>query len=485
MADRPSMPPSTPSQLRDSQLRESVRKIRKRVVSVIRRGSKTGKSRSASPQPAEHTPSDTDHEHDGLKHQDEEHADSGDEDHPQHSARSRTSSTPSLRQSLSSHFGSRSGSRAGSRSGSPQPPMTPPLIDGRLAPSSPAATNRRLSITGFGFPRSPSKKHKSKAGETVDTNAPAVRQRTVSTPTGPSPVLASASPEPGKLTVPIPKRERALSHPAHPLAASPIQAASPPAIQGMVFSFATAMEQQGSAHQKAASAPAAMTEIKAPKVEDIGAPYSSPPAGLVESPAAEITTPPLATPIPDVIVAPALDVFTMPTPKIEVEPDTPVLSTEQARERPTTPSTGLTREPSNGSTRDTVSTHTYETSVGQGRDSTGGHSREPAGREPGTGLSRAASTIGSDLGWSVLEPTQEEDEPEEEGKDKKAAKEIQIKVEEVPVNLAEPVKTGKEPAVKKEDTPTKVEDSVQTEGVPFNVEKVDEALKQPLVYHFG
>ena len=72
-------PPGTPPQQRnDNQLRDSVRKIRKRVVSVIRRGSKTGKSRSTSVEPGRHdrgTSTSTEHVDDDKHHDDEHHDD--------------------------------------------------------------------------------------------------------------------------------------------------------------------------------------------------------------------------------------------------------------------------------------------------------------------------------------------------------------------------------------------------------------------------
>ncbi|KAG8700484.1 hypothetical protein FRC08_004672, partial [Ceratobasidium sp. 394] len=152
MADHtawPSAPATPPQQRPDLQLRDSVRKIRKRVVSVIRRGSKTGKARSTSvergrspstePRDDDHHDDDGDHKHlDDADHKHahdgDEHVDSGDEHHSQHSARSRTSSTHSIRHSL-----------FGSRSASPQPPATSPQHNGHLtAPSSPSTTTRRL-----------------------------------------------------------------------------------------------------------------------------------------------------------------------------------------------------------------------------------------------------------------------------------------------------------------------------------------------------
>ncbi|KAG9089551.1 hypothetical protein FRC06_001490 [Ceratobasidium sp. 370] len=500
MADHsvwPSTPATPPPQRPDLQLRDSVRKIRKRVVSVIRRGSKTGKSRSASvdrgrspSEPHDDHPhdDDSDHKHAGdADHKDphdgDEHVDSGDEHHSQHSARSRTSSTHSIRHSL-----------FGSRSASPQPPAASPQHNGHLtAPSSPSAMTRRLSST-FGFPRTPSRKHKTK-GTDDQTPEPSARPRTISTPGPSTSTSASAlenlvrlstaglgvagagagnTDEHGKLTIPIPKRERALSHPSHPLAASPIQAASPPAEQGMVFSFGSAMQQQ--LPTKADMAPAQLETTT-----------TLPLAAPALAPAVPATAP---APIPDVIAAPAPDVFTAPTPQTEI-------TTQVVEQRPITPSTGLTREQSNASI---ASSQTHDTSVGHTRESSGGHAREPSGsqvressggREPNAVLSRTASTIGSELGWSILEPTKEEDEPEDEG----TKSQPQVKVEEVPVSLEEPVRVdvpvkAEEVAIKAEETPAEVEEvpskveevPLEVEGVPAPVEaapaQVEEAPAQ-------
>ncbi|KAG8693302.1 hypothetical protein FRC09_010602, partial [Ceratobasidium sp. 395] len=465
MADHavwPSSAPATPpaqqgQQKGDNQLRDSVRKIRKRVVSVIRRGSKTGKSRSTSVEPPHHdrgTSTGTDHdEHeDGANDSDhkhaDEHVDSGDEHHSQHSARSRTSSTHSIRQSI-----------FGSRSASPQPPATSPQHNGHLtAPSSPSTATRRLSTT-FGFPRSPSRKHKSKASEDQSTAEPSARARTLSSPGSGSGALenlirlstagvgvagaGAGKDENGRLSIPIPKRERAISQPSHPLAASPIQAASPPADQGMTFSFGSAMAQQANAKSSA--------QVNTTQ--------------LVESPETEIPSPPLAAsvptlapapvPTPDVIAAPAPDVFTVPTPKTEITP-------EVVEQRPITPSTGLTREVSSTST---ASTQTHDTSVGHTRESSAlsnsGHLRESSGgREPNALLSRAASTVGSELGWSIVE----EDEPEDEG--------VKTKVEEVPVSIDEPIKVDVPMAKAEEILARAVEAPVKTEQAPVKVEEV-------------
>ncbi|QRV73214.1 structural constituent of cell wall [Ceratobasidium sp. AG-Ba] len=454
----PSSAPSTPKAEKDkgdNQLRESVRKMRKRVVSVIRRGSKQGKSRGTSEEPthsdrATSTDPDDEHKHtedENKSHNSEhehEHVDSGD-DHSQHSGRSRTSSAGSRRHSL---FGSHAGSRPGSRPSSPQPPMTSSQsASGHLtvtAPSSPSTTPRRLSI--LGFPRSPRKNKADDGAATVG------RARTVSTP-GSSSALESLvrlssvgaglgqAGEHGKLTVPIPKRERTLSH---PLAASPIQAASPTAVQDTTFSFGAAMQQAND------TAPTKPEPIVSPSADGT-------PAPLVDSPEAEITAPPLAASpptqpsIPDVITAPNTDVFTAPTPKTEITPQV------------VEPSASLEL-----STTSNVSASTRDASLGHSRESS-------ATREPGTGLSRAASTVGSDLGWSILEPTKEEDEPEDEA----VKSQVQIKVEDmsasVPSKVDEATAKVEEPVVKVEEVPIKIEETpvVTVQAAP----KVEDAAE--------
>ncbi|KAG9105308.1 hypothetical protein FRC07_009400, partial [Ceratobasidium sp. 392] len=286
--------------------------------------------------------------------------------------------------------------------------------------------------------------------------------------------------ENGRLSIPIPKRERAISQPSHPLAASPIQAASPPAEQGMVFSFGSAMEQQQQGNAK---------------------PH------LVESPEAELSSPPLvAIPTPP---APKPDVIAAPAP-------------EAVEQRSITPSTGLelsnasiastqTNDTSVGHTRDTSGGHTRESSTGLTRESSLSHSRESsAGREPNAVLSRAASTIGSELGWSILEPTKEEDEDEDEGVKAKIQDEgveakaqadedakadegvkspVQIKVEDEPIKIDVPMvradevlsrpetpPKAEETPVKVEETPVKAEETTpKLEEVPEVAPKVEEA----------
>src|SRR5689334_10965362 len=120
------------------QLRDSVRKLRKRVASVVRRGSssKNIKSRTNSEDTDKHS-HDSDHDHDS--------------EHSHSHTNSAASSTHSLHKS------------AGSRSASPQPPSL-----GGLFASPSGSRTRRLSITGLGFPRSPSKKNKSKENKSKE-----------------------------------------------------------------------------------------------------------------------------------------------------------------------------------------------------------------------------------------------------------------------------------------------------------------------------
>ncbi|QRW02260.1 structural constituent of cell wall [Ceratobasidium sp. AG-Ba] len=432
----PSSAPSTPKAEKDkgdNQLRESVRKMRKRVVSVIRRGSKQGKSRGTSEEPthsdrATSTDPDDEHKHaedENKSHNSEhehEHVDSGD-DHSQHSGRSRTSSAGSRRHSL---FGSHAGSRPGSRPSSPQPPMTSSQsVSGHLtvtAPSSPSTTPRRLSM--LGFPRSPRKNKADDGAATVG------RARTVSTP-GSSSALESLvrlssvgaglgqAGEHGKLTVPIPKRERTLSH---PLAASPIQAASPTAVQDTTFSFGAAMQQ---ANDTAPTSPSllsllAPTVLRSPCRLSRGGDHSAS-SGSSPYTATEIT--------PQVVE---------PSASLEL------------------------------STTSNVSASTRDASLGHSRESS-------ATREPGTGLSRAASTVGSDLGWSILEPTKEEDEPEDEA----VKSQVQIKVEDmsasVPSKVDEATAKVEEPVVKVEEVPIKIEETpvVTVQAAP----KVEDAAE--------
>lgn len=492
-----------------TQLRDSVRKMRKRVVSVIRRtnSSKSGKSGSPSEEPngrLSQTPSKSGHSHDDSEHEhergrkgahDSEHTE-GEDHHSQHSGSATSSAAPSLRRSASSRFGSRSGSPQ--PTGSPQTAVTPTQAtsNGHLAPP---PNTHRFSLPHLGFPRSPSsKRSKSKQRDGPHSGSespPAARTRTMSTPTGPSLIMTSvaAAADVGMLTVPMPVRPRTLSH---PLAASPIMPTSPSATGDSRFAPVVSPTQSTGGEQENASgaapvpAPTPISEVlDTVKPEEAtgspiptpSGPASPPPAMLVDSPTAVdaaspapvsdvISSPPMSDvpsspPVPDVVSAPAPDVFTAPTPVV-----TPAAEAEA-------------REPL----------------VGHARESSGGHVREH-----GSALSRAASTIGSDLGWSILEPTKEEDEPEDEDANKKSAVEevkvkeadvvkdaegqkdesVQVKVEEVPVKLGELTPKIEEPVVKVEDEPAKVDEvSAQVEETSINtsesavkVEKDDAAL---------
>ena len=376
------------------QLRDSVRKIRKRVVSVIRRGSSSKNVKSR-------TPSEDD------KH--DRHDDSEQEQELEHSpshTNSATSSTHSLNKST----------------GSPSRPSSPSPT-GALTP--PAGSSRRLSLAGLSFPRSPSsKKNKSKTDPAPASLPP--RDRTFSTPSSASPVEAN-----GRLTLPIPPRPRTLSH---PLAGSPILPGSPEnekdkhnVLKKPHHERSPSSPGTGAfgALASSASTLAAMAALHAdaPKSTVITTPavVLTPPA---EAPAAtEITPVPSPAPVPDVIAAPAPDLFTAATPKAE-EPrdqDLPASVTER------------------------------------------GHARE--GSE--SAVKRTASTIGSDMGWSMLEPTQEEDEPEDEHANK--AK-VALKIEE----RAEPNKA--------DDVPKADVISVQTgtEESGVKIEKDDEAIRNAL-----
>jgi hypothetical protein len=439
------------------QLRDSVRKIRKRVVSVIRRGSssKNVKSRSGSVDADKHS------HHDDSEH-DHEHDHEPDSEHSHSRTNSAASSTHSLHKS------------GGSRPGSPQPHSS----GGGLLASPGGSTHRRLSMASLGFPRSSSKKNKSK-GESAPSSPPA-RSRTISTPGGASPIEPSA----GKLSLPIPARPRTLSH---PLAASPIlpnspakdkddnayprpgheRAASAPGTAGVgaLASAASTLPVMASLHTEGGSRAKSPAPASLPTVvfsSPVATPLPQVVASPVTSPAAQ------TTPVPDVIAAPALDVFSAPTPKLEEsgQPRDPATADAGEREQHVE-SASLERAPSRESS---------------------GHAREPLPREHvPAGVKRVASTIGSDMGWSMLEPTQEEDEPEEEGASKleQAKKDAaQVKAENVAPkiewtkDIPEPNKIQE--TVKVEEVPVKVEEvSLQTEESGVKVDKDDAIEEKP------
>ncbi|KDN47465.1 hypothetical protein RSAG8_03605, partial [Rhizoctonia solani AG-8 WAC10335] len=410
-----------------SQLRDSMRKMRKRVASVIRRGSssKNIKSRSGSEEADKNSNQshheESDHEH--LEHHDEHEHES--EHTPSHTnPNSAASSTHSLNKSI------------GSRPASPQPGSS-------LSSPTTEKAHRKRSLVNLSFPRSPSKKNKSK-GDSAPSS-PDVRIRTFSTPGNASPV----EPELGKLSIPAPGRPRTLSH---PLAASPIMPSSPDkeadnARPKHGHSRASSSPGTGAfgALASAASTLAAMTvahpsnvprpRSPSPPSVVLTPPTESPasPAPIVESPS--IISPPAEQPIstPDVTLAP--NVTSVDAPK----EDAP----GQPRDKPIVDADPVEREPN--------ATSLIER--GPSRESPG-QGREPLPREQG--VQRAASTVGSEMGWSLLDTTLEEDEPEEENAGTSKAqqagkpddtKDVQTKVKKVvpDVETQEPNKVEEVP----------------------------------------
>ncbi|KAJ1309219.1 hypothetical protein OPQ81_004888 [Rhizoctonia solani] len=407
------------------QLRDSMRKMRKRVASVIRRGSssKNVKSRTGSDEGDKHSSKshqeDSDHEHDDHEQEHEsEHT------HSHTNPNSAASSTHSLNKSLSSR----------PASPSPQP------ASGSLSPPSTEKVRRKRSLVGLSFPRSPSSKKNRSKGESAPSS-PDVRTRTFSSPgNAPSPV----EPEPGKLSVPIPARPRTLSH---PLAASPIlpsspdkesdntrpkpghsRAASSPGTGafGALASAATTLAAMAATHPGATSRPKSPSPPSVVLVPPAETP-ALPPVQIIESPPA-LPSPTgqarSATDVTPITFIP--DVFTAAMPKAE-EPGQPrdKATVDDANERePSTVTSPIERVPS-------------RESPSQGR--------EPLPSEQGhTGVKRTASTVGSEMGWSMLEPTQEEEEPEEEAIGARKleqvskvdeGKDVQVKVEQVATSV--------------------------------------------------
>ncbi|CUA67819.1 Titin [Rhizoctonia solani] len=414
-----------------SQLRDSMRKMRKRVASVIRRGSssKNIKSRTGSEE-ADKTSNQSHHDESEHEHEHDEH-------HEEHLSEHTHSHTGPNSAASSSHSLSKS---TGSRPVSPQPgsPLSSPSTE---------KVRRKRSLVNLSFPRSPSKK---KFKDESAPSSPDVRSRTLSTPD---------EPEPGKLSIPIPARPRTLSH---PLAASPIMPSSPDKESdnprpkhghsrgssspgtgafGALASAASTLAAMAVTHPSAAPrprSPSPPSVILTPPAETPAAP-----AHLVESPLEH----------PDVTITP--DVSTTDAPK----PEAP----GQPRDDPVQDATPpIERVPSR------------ESPV---------QAREPLPREQGhAGVQRAASTVGSEMGWSMLETTHEVDEEPEEHRTNKIydQKNVQLEVEQVVpgvVDIQEPNKVEEVPAV--EETPAKDEvASLQTDESGVKVEKDEEQVPQ-------
>ncbi|KAG8728933.1 hypothetical protein FRC11_009916, partial [Ceratobasidium sp. 423] len=351
------------------QLRDSMRKMRKRVASVIRRGSSSkNKSRAGSEDADKHSNQshheDSDHEHGELEHEHES------EHTPSHTnPNSAASSTHSLNKS------------AGSRPASP----SPQTASGSFSPASSEKVHRKRSL-GLTFP---GKKNKSK-GESAPSS-PDVRARTFSSP-GISPVEQ----EPSKLSIPFISRPRTLSH---PLAASPIlpsspdkepdntrlkpshgRAASSPGTGafGALASAATTLAAMTATH------PGAMSRPKSPSPPSV---VLTPPEGTPASAPAQIVGPPPILPSPseqpnsaaDVTITPDVSVSTATIPKVE--------EAGHPRDKVTTDA-GDEHEQS-------IATPLIERD--QPRESSV-QGREPLPREHA--VKRAASTVGSEMGWS-------------------------------------------------------------------------------------
>ncbi|CAE7112686.1 unnamed protein product [Rhizoctonia solani] len=338
-----------------SQLRDSMRKMRKRVASVIRRGSSSKNVKRTGSDDKSSDKSQGDNKSHESDH-DEEHA----SEHTPSNPNSAASSTHSLSKSV------------GSRPASPQPGSS-------LSSPTTEKVHRKRSLVNLSFPRSPSKKTKSK-GESAPTS-PDVRTRTFSTPGTP------VEPEPGKLSIPIPARPRTLSH---PLAASPIMPSSPDKEIDNV--------RPKPGHSRAASSP--------------GTGAFGALASAASTLAAMAVTPPAVT--PSVVLTPPTEA---PTQIVE---SPSIISAEQ----PDVTITDVTRDAkpdASGQPRDAdpVEPTTSERVP----------AREPLPREQ-HGVKRTASTVGSEMGWSMLEPTREEDEPEEEQASKlDKGKGVQVPVE--------------------------------------------------------
>ncbi|CAE6480542.1 unnamed protein product [Rhizoctonia solani] len=428
-----------------SQLRDSMRKMRKRVASVIRRGSssKNIKSRSGSEEADKNSNQshqeevEPDHEH-GEHHDEHEH--DSENTHSHTNPNSATSSTHSLNKSI------------GSRPASPQPGST-------LSSPSTEKVRRKRSLVNLSFPRSPSKKSKSK-GESAPST-PDVRSRTFSTPGNTSPV----EPEPGKLSLPIPNRPRTLSH---PLAASPIMPPSPDKESDNVrpkhgHSRAASSPGTGAfgALASAASTLAAMTVVH-PSV----APPKSP------SPPAVILTPPEETPAAPVQIVQSPSIISSPAEQPISTLDVTITPNVTTQDAPKPEGAG---QPRDEPAADPVEREQPAERV-PSRDSPG-QGREPLPREQDpAGVKRTASTVGSEMGWSMLEPTQEEDEPEDEHRASKASKVAGGKGKDREVVIQEPNKVD-EVAAKTELAQDEVA-SLQTEESGIKVEKDEEEALQ-------
>ncbi|QRW16531.1 structural constituent of cell wall [Rhizoctonia solani] len=423
------------------QLRDSMRKMRKRS----RTGSEEGEKLSNQSHRDE---SEHEHEHDEHEQEHEQEL----EHTPSHTnPNSATSSTHSLSRS------------AGSRPASPSP--------------STDKVQRKRSLVNLSFPRSP-RKNKSKGESTP--SSPHTRIRTFSSPDAPDGTPALGS-EPGKLTVPIPARPRTLSH---PLATSPIMPSSP--------DKDTDNTRPKSGHSRAASSPgtgafgalasaastlAAMAATHPGSLPTSKSPGPSPPPSVVLTPPAAETSTSLPTQIVESpITHPAPSEQPSSAPDVINTPDIPIVDGPKAEELD---------QPRDKADQDTSQreqpTVTPLIEREQPREPSS-QGREPLPREQGhVGVRRAASAVGSEMGWSVLEPPQEEDETEEDvGAGKvEQEKQVQVRVEEVVPSIAPSAVDVREPSnaeqvVELEDAPAKAEvASLETQESGVKVEKDD------------
>ncbi|KAF8759997.1 hypothetical protein RHS01_01428 [Rhizoctonia solani] len=401
------------------QLRDSMRKMRKRVVSVIRRGSssKNVKSRTGSEEgeklsnQSHRDESEHEHEHDEHEQEHEQEL----EHTPSHTnPNSATSSTHSLSRS------------AGSRPASPSP--------------STDKVQRKRSLVNLSFPRSP-RKNKSKGESTP--SSPHTRIRTFSSPDAPDGTPALGS-EPGKLTVPIPARPRTLSH---PLATSPIMPSSPDKDTDNTRPNTRVCGLDLGGHGSYPSGIPPNFQVPRP---------ISPPSVVLTPPAAETSTSLPTQIVESPITHPAPSEQPSSAPDVINTPDIPIVDGPKAEELD---------QPRDKADQDTSQreqpTVTPLIEREQPREPSS-QGREPLPREQGhVGVRRAASAVGSEMGWSVLEPPQEEDETEEDvGAGKvEQEKQVQVRVEEV---------------VPLEDAPAKAEvASLETQESGVKVEKDD------------
>ncbi|CAE6422416.1 unnamed protein product [Rhizoctonia solani] len=455
------------------QLRDSMRKMRKRVVSVIRRGSssKNVKSRNGSDEPDKHSNQSSHHDDSEHEHEHEHH-----EHEHEHESEHTPSHTNPNSAASSSHSLNRS---ANSRPVSPSPPS------GSHPASSAEKVHRKHSFVNLSFPRSP-RKNKSK-GESAPSS-PHARIRTFSSPDAPEGAPAVGA-EPGRLTLPIPARPRTFSH---PLATSPIMPSSP--------DKETDNTRVKPGHSRAASSPgtgafgalsSAASTLAAMAVTHPGSmarpksPGPSPPPSVVLTPPAETPASPPTQIVESPLVLSSPSEQPSSAPDVITTPDASIVDVPKVGEH------GQPRDKADDDTNQREqSTATPSAERGPPREPSS-QGREPLPREQGhMGVRRAPSAAGSEMGWSVLEPHQEEDETEEylgasnaeQASKVNDRKDVQVKVEQVvpsiapsTVDIREPNKV-EEVSMGLEDVPAKAEvASLETEESGVKVEKNDAA----------